>query len=112
MKIIKRLLATLFIAGLMTVTGYPVIAVAADYTTTYTYDDLGRPISVNIGGSTADFAYDASGNRNVVSLSPGTTAPDMPAPPPGTSGAYSQTPLDPQTSGDGHGVCTSHSICS
>lgn len=77
MKIIRRLLATLFIAGLMTVTGYPVIADAADYTTTYTYDDLGRPISVNIGGSTADFAYDAAGNRNVVSLSPGTTAPSV-----------------------------------
>ena len=77
MNVLHCILATLFIVGAMLEMGAPVPSVAADYTTTYTYDDLGRPLSVNVDGSTADFAYDAFGNRTVVSFSPGIMAPTV-----------------------------------
>ena len=74
MKIIHCITAILLITGVILEMGASVPSIAADYTTTYTYDDLGRPISINVGGSSADFAYDAVGNRTVVSLSPGSAA--------------------------------------
>jgi len=77
MKMMPRLLTTLFITALMPVPEVQPTAVAADYTTTTTYDDLGRPLSVTVGGSTTNFAYDAVGNRIVVSRSSGYAAPSV-----------------------------------
>jgi len=88
MKRVHSLLSISLICALLWTMGAPPIAAAADYTTTWTYDDLGRPLSVNVGGATADFAYDAAGNRTVASLSPGSTAPSVVVvvPPAGATG--------------------------
>ena len=74
----KSRVIILLLAAALLAAAFIVLAVAADYTTSYTYDALGRVLSVRISnGTSADFAYDANGNRTVASISPGLVSPTV-----------------------------------
>ncbi|MCX5846295.1 MAG: Ig-like domain-containing protein [Deltaproteobacteria bacterium] len=74
----KHTVIILLLAVALLTAGFVDPAIAADYATSYTYDEFGRLLSVNISnGASVDFAYDANGNRTVASISPGTVSPTV-----------------------------------